>query len=146
MGRRRRHPKVHDAHSSAATTSRAPWRSRRSGLSSGPQARSSLKPLRPRWSTTTTLPLLFRRTIPTTTRISLCLLFVLQDLGFFFFFFFFWLCTFWGIWFVFLWNFFFSSSTCACVWLLKKCGKEMGIWILVGVLKNLLSMAMFSIY
>ena len=28
----------------------------------------------------------------------------------------------------------------------KKCGKEMGIWILVGVLKNLLSMAMLSVY
>ena len=33
---------------------------------------------------------------------------------------------------------FISSSTCACVWLLRKCGKEMGIWILVGVLKHLL--------
>ena len=38
----------------------------------------------------------------------------------------------------FLFFFFFSSSTCACVWLLRKYGKEMGIWILVGVLKNLL--------
>ena len=28
---------------------------------------------------------------------------------------------------------FFFSSTSACVWLLRKCGKEMGIWILVGV-------------
>ena len=33
---------------------------------------------------------------------------------------------------------FISSSTCACVWFLRKCGKEMGIWILVGVLKHLL--------
>ena len=41
--------------------------------------------------------------------------------------------------------FFFLSSTCACVWLLRKCGKEMGIWILVRVLKNLLNLAIFSI-
>ena len=41
---------------------------------------------------------------------------------------------------------FFFPSTCACVWLLRKCGKEMGIWILVRVLKNLLNLAMFSIY
>ena len=61
--------------------------------------------------------------------------------------FFFWLCAFWGIWFVFLWNFYiFFSSTYAYVWLLKTCGKEMGIWILVGVLKNLLNLALFSIY
>ena len=41
---------------------------------------------------------------------------------------------------------FLFSSTCAYVWLLRKCGKEMGIWILVGVLKNLLNLALFSIY
>ena len=103
MGHRQRCLEVHDAHDSAATMSRGPWRSQlgdddvqrsttlatrwRSGLSSGPQARLSLEPLRRRWSTTATLPLWFRRTIPTTTtRISLCLLFVLQDLVFFFFF------------------------------------------------------------
>ena len=63
--------------------------------------------------------------------------------------FFFWLCAFWGIWFVFLWNFtfffFFFLYLCPCL-VAQKCGKEIGIWILVGVLKNLLNLAMFSIY
>ena len=160
MGHRQRCLEVHDAHDSAATMSRGPWRSQlgdddvqrsttlatrwRSGLSSGPQARSSLKPLRRRWSTTATLPLWFRRTIPTMMGISLCLRFVLQDLTFFLFLLllFFYCVCFGGFGLCFTVSvkflFFFSSSTCACVWLLRKCGKEMGIWILVGVLKNLL--------
>ena len=32
--------------------------------------------------------------------------------------------------------FFFPPFTCACVWLLRKCGKEMRIWVSVGVWKN----------
>ena len=64
----------------------------------------------------------------------------------FFFFFFFYYCVRFGgfglcftvsVKFLFFYLFI-SSSTCACVWLLRKCGKEMGIWILVGVLKHLL--------
>ena len=135
MGHRQRCLEVHDAHDSAATMSRGPWRSQlgdddvqrsttlatrwRSGLSSGPQARSSLEPLRRRWSTTATLPLWFRRTISTMMGISLCLRFVLQDLTFFFFFFFL-LCAFWGIWFVFhcfceISIFFFFLYLCLCL-------------------------------
>ena len=97
------------SHGLLLTTSRGPRRSQlngndvqrsttlvalwRLGLSSGPQARSSLEPLRRRWSMTVTLPLWFRRTIPTTMRISLCLRFVLQDLAFFFYFFIFFYCV-----------------------------------------------------
>ena len=61
------------------------------------------------------------------------------------FFFFFGCVRFGGFGLCFREFFFFFSSTCACVWLLRKCGKKMGIWILVRVLKNLLNLAMFSI-
>ena len=139
--RRRRRPKVHD---STATTSKGPRHSRRSGLSSGPQARSSLKPLRRRWSTTATLPLWFRRTIPTTTtRISLCLLFVLQDLAFFFFF---GCVRFGGFGLCFCEFFFFFFPLLVPLFgCSENVEKKIGIWILVRVLKNLLNLAMFSI-
>ena len=138
MSRGPRRSQLSDDDVQRSTTLAARWRS---GLSSGPQARSSLEPLRCRWSTTTTLPLWFRRTIPTTMGISLCLRFVLQDFAFLFIYYFL-LCAFWGIWFVFhcfceISIFFFFLYLCL-FWLLRKCGKEMGIWILVGVLKNLL--------
>ena len=138
MSRGPRRSQLSDDDVQRSTTLAARWRS---GLSSGPQARSSLEPLRCRWSTTATLPLWFRRTIPTTMGISLCLRFVLQDFAFLFIYYFL-LCAFWGIWFVFhcfceISIFFFFLYLCL-FWLLRKCGKEMGIWILVGVLKNLL--------
>ena len=94
------------------------------------------------------------RVSPYNSRISLCLLFVLVLAGLISAFSIvnhwvsalvschFWLCAFWGFGLCFCEIlFFFSPSTYACVWLLRKCGKEMGIWILVGVLKNLLSLA-----
>ena len=146
----------------STTTSKGPCRSRRSGLSSGTQAWSGLEPLHHRWSAAVTLPLWFQRIILTTTRIAIdippkiatvCFLGTISIpgapssatiLGFLpttpgSHFFFLVVCIF-RIWFVFLWNFYiFFSSTYAYVWLLRTCGKEMGIWILVGVLKNLLN-------
>ena len=151
MGRRRRRPEVHDAHDSAATTSRGPRRSQLVGDRDWAQA------LKLDWASSHFVADEARqRLFPSDSeelsrrqqgsrfacssfsRISLFYLFFgcvrfggfglcFCEISVFFF-------------------FFFSSSTCACVWLLKKCGKEMGIWILVGVLKNLLSLAMFCIY
>ena len=63
-------------------------------------------------------------------------LLALRSLGsHFFIYLFFLLCAFLGDFTVSVNFFFFSSSTCACVWLLRKCGKKMGIWILKNLLK-----------
>ena len=59
---------------------------RRDRVHRRPKPRSLTRRSSCRWSTTAT-PLWFRWTIPTTKRISLCLLFVLQDFAFSFFFF-----------------------------------------------------------
>ena len=144
MGRRRRCLEVHDAHNSATTTSRGPQRSqlvgdrdwaqalkldRASSHFVADEARRRLFPSdseelsRRRWGS--------RFACASFSRTSLFYLFII-----------FYCVHFGGFGLCFTVSvkflFFFSSSTCACVWLLRKCGKEMGIWILVGVLKNLL--------
>ena len=134
MGRRRRRPEVHDAHDSAATTSRGPRRSQLVGDRDWAQA------LKLDWASSHFVADEARQRLFPSDSGELswrrwgsrfaCTSFFRISL----FFFFFYCVRFWGIS-LFLWIFFFSSSTCACVWLLRKCGKKMGIWILKNLLK-----------